>query len=380
MPPSAPNLFEALFDFHPREYHTPKENFLTEAFAYLLRTDEAVRNCWLSVLVAKNVEDATCDITTRPTEKDSDSETSIYPDLLIEGQFSDGVPFAVYCEHKWNSPCNLGQLRKYRKASEKKGKHARLAFVGANHKQKREAGTCFPDNSCKCFLWEDVFYALDSLPNKSTLLTEFLVFMKTHGLSPGQPLTVEGMRAFLQASEFIKSLMNMANKLQTDYSWDCIPDRFHASTFVHDAYGRVGIRFETKAWKPALTVGFLYDVTDHKVAFANRDRGIDLFLRIEAMPKDTRNIQSALNVLQAKRSELRKTASSVLLKAERGNGNAYSVLIVQECLADVIEDAKTQAGQLVAIHDRLSTWLRVLFRDGTLEKAFARCGLNSGMK
>lgn len=380
MQSSPPNLFESLFDFHPREDHTPRENFLTEAFAYLLRTDQAVCNRWLSVLFGKSVEDATCEITTRQTEKDLDADTSIYPDLLIDGQFSDGVAFAVYCEHKWDSHCNHAQLRKYSKVCEKKGTHARLVFVGANYKQKREAEACFPDKSCKCLLWEDVFNALVGLPNKSAILTEFLAFMKRHGLSPGQPLTVETMTAFLQASEFIKSLLNFGNKLHTDYSWDFIPRRFHASNYVHDAYGRVGIRFETEEWKPALTVGFLYDVTDHKVAFVNRDRGIDLVLRIEAMPKDTKNIQPALDVIQSKRSELKKTAPSVLVKGERGNGNAYSVLIVRDCLADVIGKAKTQADQLVAIHERLGTWLHVLFDDGTLERAFKKCGLNSGIK
>ena len=50
MHPDSPNLFLSLFDFHPQESHTPKRIFLTEAFAYLLRTDEAVRSVWLSLL------------------------------------------------------------------------------------------------------------------------------------------------------------------------------------------------------------------------------------------------------------------------------------------------------------------------------------------
>jgi hypothetical protein len=321
MQPSPPNLFESLFDFHPREDHTPRENFLTEAFAYLLRTDQAVCNQWLSVLFGKNVEEATCDIFTRQTEKDLDADTSIYPDMLIDGQFSDGFPFAVYCEHKWDSPCNPDQLRKYRKVCDKKGTHARLAFVGANHKQKREAETCFPDKSCKCFLWEDVFNALDTICDKTVILTEFLAFMKSHGLSPGQPLSVERMTAFLQASDFVKSLLNLVNKLNANYSWGDIPERFHASNYVHDAWGRVGIRFETEEWRPALTIGLLYDETDHKVTLVNRSRGIDLLLRIEAQPKNTKNIQPVLDALEAKRKELKKTAGSVLLKGERGNGN-----------------------------------------------------------
>jgi hypothetical protein len=376
MKPSLPNLFESLFEFHPR----PKENFLTESFAYLLRTDEGVRNCWLSLLLGRKIERAACEVFTRQTERDVEDDTPVYPDLVLVGQLSNGERFAVYCEHKWDSPCNQGQLKRYHKVVLRTGSHAHLVFVGATLTQRSDAERCFFDKCFKCFLWEDVFNALDGVPNKSPILKEFLDFMKSHGLSPALPLTVETMRAFLQASGFLKSLLNFANKLNTNYSWDVIPNRFHASNYVHDAWGRVGIRFETEEWKPALTAGFLYDETDHKVKLVNREKGIDLLLRIEAEPKNTRNIQPALAVLDQKRKDLKRTAASVLLKGEHGNGNPYSVLIVRECLGGVIENANTEGEQLEAIHKKLTQWLQVLFKDGLLEKAFKKCHLDSGMK
>jgi hypothetical protein len=188
------------------------------------------------------------------------------------------------------------------------------------------------------------------------------------------------MAAFLQAADFVKSLLNLAHKLQANYPWDGIPQRFHANNYVHDAWGRVGIRFETKDWKPAITVGFLYDESDHRVTLVNRDKGIDLLLRIEAMPKDTKNLGPALDVLKAKQKELKRTAASVLLKGERGNGNAYSLLIVRDCLGGVIGQAKSQADQLTAIHKKLTTWLEILFKDGRIKDAFKKMGLDSGMK
>jgi hypothetical protein len=152
-----PNLFEALFDFRPRDGHSPKENFLTESFAYLLRTDGAVCNRWLSVLLDRDINGGTWEITTRQTEADVDAGTSIYPDLLIDGESSDGDQFAFYCEHKWDSRCDAAQLKKYGKLAARKGQHARLVFASANYKDKCEAATCFPDGGCDCFLWEDVF-------------------------------------------------------------------------------------------------------------------------------------------------------------------------------------------------------------------------------
>jgi len=380
MKPLPPNLFESLFDFHPREDHTPRENFLTETFAYFLKTDQSVCGAWLSILLGKNTEVTKCEITTRQTETDQDTDAPIYPDLLLEGQLSDGEQFAVYCEHKWDSPCNHEQLRKYRKVADKKGRYASLAFVGATYKQRSDAEKCFQDKSCSCFLWEDVFNALDVLPDKTAILSEFLGFMKSHGLSPGQPLTVEWMKAFLDASGFLESLKRFANRLNTDYPWEILPERFLAVRDVKDSWGTAKICFETIGWKPAIWLGFLYDTADHKVDLINRDKGIDLLLRIVAEPRDTKNIQPVLNILEAKRKELRKTAASVLLKGERGNGNPYSVLIVQDCLADVIANATTEADQLAAIHTKFTTWLHALFDDGSLEKAFKKSHLDSGMK
>jgi hypothetical protein len=130
------------------------------------------------------------------------------------------------------------------------------------------------------------------------------------------------MIAFLQGADFVPSLLNLAHKLQANYPWNAIPERFHTNTDVGNAYGRVGIRFATKDWKPWLTVGFLYDVSDHRVTLVNSEKGIDLLLRIEAYPKHTKNLGPALEVLKAKQNELKKTAPSVLLKGERGNGNS----------------------------------------------------------
>jgi hypothetical protein len=372
---SQPNLFQSLFAFHPRECHTPKENFLTESFAYLLRTDGRLCSAWLSRLLGIKADEAVCEIWTRGTERDVEAKTAIYPDMLIKGQLADRKHFAIYSEHKWDSACDRGQLKKYAKLAQSQS--AGIVFIAASYKQISDAGQCLPKSAC--FLWEQVYETLDALCDKSPLLMEFLTFMKTHGLSPAQPLTIERMKAFLQASDFIRSLENLVNKLRLDYSWDGIPKRFLAETYVHTAYGRVGIRFETPDWRPALTVGLLYDTTDHKVAFINPERGIDLMLRIEAEPKNTTTIQPALDVLNKKRTELRKTAASVLLKGERGNGNPYSVLIARDCLANVISDASTAADQLNLIHERLTTWLKILFKDGTLEGAFKKSGLDSGM-
>ncbi len=285
-----------------------------------------------------------------------------------------------------SGPGDIGFARGVPERNLGRGIQNRLAFAGVAGAEQRCLGNRQPGESSghkagfrsSCCISDD---ARATTPDKTTILAEFLTFMKSQGLSAGQPLTIERMTAFLQASDFVESLLSLIHKLDTNFPLDAaIPHRFHDYKQIHDAYGRVAIRFATKDWKPFLSVGFMYDVRDHRVVFVNPDKGIDLLLRIEADPKHTKNIQPALDVLKEKRKELQKTAASVLFKGERGNGNNWSVAIIRDCLGDVIENATTEAEQLKAVHKRLVTWLGVLFNDRKLEDSLKRSGLGSGMK
>lgn len=377
---SPPNLFNSLFEFHPRDGHTPKENFLSEAFAYVLATCDAARDAWLSRALGRPVRANQFEVTTRQSEHDEDF-VSVFPDMRIQGVLDDETPFDIYSEHKWNSHCNPGQLRRYLKLVSKHGNHSSLVFIGASRCQKKEAEKCDARLKGKAFLWSDVFEALELINAKSDLLVQFLDFMKTHGLSPGTAIQPSVMVAYIQSTGFLASLVHCANKLNDDFEWDCFPARYRTddSREVRNRWGRVAIEFTTPGWKPTISVGFLFDEYDHGVTFVNRQKGIDLFLRIETAPGEQKHIAPALVELDRKRKKLANLASSVLLLNESGNDNSHSLLIMRSCLADVIQSTATQPAQLETIHATVSGWADALFDDGALEGVFKQAGLDSGM-
>ena len=55
MSESPRNLFNALFDFRPREGFSPAENYLSEAFAYALETCDGACDTWLSLALGRKV-------------------------------------------------------------------------------------------------------------------------------------------------------------------------------------------------------------------------------------------------------------------------------------------------------------------------------------
>src|SRR5690349_4682080 len=114
---SSPNLFNALFQFHPREGHTPKENFLSEAFAYVLTTCDAARDEWLSLAMGRRVQASQWEVITRQSERDDETGEWFFPDMKITGTLNDAGQFDLRSEHKWDSPLKSDQIRCYLKGA-----------------------------------------------------------------------------------------------------------------------------------------------------------------------------------------------------------------------------------------------------------------------
>ena len=361
----SPNLFNALFEFYPREGHTPKENFLSEAFAYVLRTCDEARDAWLTRVLGRSVKSIQCEVTTRQTERDEDG-IAVFPDMKISGM-RGGQQFEVYSEHKWNSPCDSNQIQRYLKVMQKRDEHCQFVFIGASDYQKRKAEYSDARMKGKTFLWEDVFQTLVSLSIKPEMVIQFLDFMKKNGLSPGEPISIQQMQAFLESSGFLARLHHYAAKLLNDYSWSEIPARYRQKSRVEDRWGRDGLIFDTPDWAPTLTAGFLYSTADHAVSLTAPNEGIDLFLRVEGNPTTNPEPSAVLKALGEKVDPLRQLGARVLLKQDCGNGNLWTLLIAQKSLAALMAGKFKEREHLDAIYDTLNQWLIVLFRDGKLE-------------
>jgi hypothetical protein len=265
------DLFSSLFEFIPRENRSPKENFLTELFGYVLRTSEGAREAWVSFVLGKTVHCEVVEVTTRATERNEENR-SVYPDLQIEGTLTGEEPFSIMSEHKWDSPCDHDQLRKYHAIAVTK--QAEFCFIGANRRQLVEARKCGPAVD-KGMLWEDVFRMFNALENKSEVLKELLAFMSTQALDPGKALSIEQMNHFVRGIGFIDSLERTAHILLNEFDWESVPSRYKKlNPKVTNRFGRVAVEFTTPEWKPTLPIGFLYDLSDYKVQFVTSHRGL----------------------------------------------------------------------------------------------------------
>lgn len=365
------NLFNDLFTFKAKENFSAKENFLTESFAYFLQHNKKVCEAFVERVLGYHVEVETgYELTTRLVEPLGNR--NCFPDLKLVFRTSTGVCCAILSEHKWDSEIRPDQLIDYETVLKSmKADEKRLVTIVERADQKRAAETTPLKMPTTHLLWEDVYEILRDVDDQDLLLSEFVDFMKAKKLNPGPPIETETMQAFLVSVTFKPQLLRYADKLLNEYDWSVVPKAYHSKPEVRDRYGRIALEFKTAGWNPTLTLGFLYDPSDHLVTFTTPGESIDLFLRIEADPNTNKEAQSALFALRQKAEPLRLTGSRMLLRDEPGNGNRYSLLIVQESLLSAIGKLNEERAQIEAIYNKLHGWLSCLFKDRDLEKALS---------
>jgi hypothetical protein len=196
--------------------------------------------------------------------------------------------------------------------------------------------------------------------------------MKSQNLNPGRPIEANVMRAFLASAGFTSQLTRYADKLLAEYDWPGVPGAYRSDPKVKDRWGRIALEFTTPGWNPALTMGFLYDATDHGVTFTAPGESIDLFLRLEADPATNKDADEVLCALRQRAGTLRGLGARVLLRGDAGSGSRYSLLIAQQSLADVIQGLPEERAQIQPVYDKLASWTACLFQDQSLAGVLAK--------
>ncbi|MGR5299223.1 hypothetical protein ACPV5U_27985 [Vibrio mediterranei] len=257
---------------------SPIENFITEAFAWLLRNDKDVRRA-LSQLLKSKGTNKPIPFEQLPESDIFDTQVSFngkYPDMLWSSHDDN---WSVIFEHKVWSELHENQLSNYRNyAKEHLGKPFILVLITAHAGQHRQS----PDIALCWYEVAEKISAIDSGDLKQKWIRdEFTELLKSNGLinmSPVNPLSIayyfEAKRLENQLYDIAKRCINRDWPIQT---FDCgslynrTPLQRNARG-KSDAWGRIGLEFNnvTKeysdgGWNPGIFCGFLIDGEDHCV-------------------------------------------------------------------------------------------------------------------
>jgi hypothetical protein len=91
-------------------------------------------------------------------------------------------------------------------------------------------------------------------------------------------------------------------------------------------------------------------------------------MRIEAEPNTSKDCEKVLSALRQKAEQLRLLGTRVLVRDDPGNGNSYSLLMVQESLQSTVGKFSEERAQIEAIYHKLHDWACCLFGDRLVEE------------
>jgi hypothetical protein len=366
---TARSVFSTLFTYRNRQRITPRENFLTQAFAYVLEADKVALSAFLKH-VANEMPEDDADHVTISTQcgfsSTESTERSVF-DMVVRSQVP-GREFILLCEHKWGTGINQDQLRKYRQQLSQSGLKTKLLFITDSIGDRAEAIQAEVDCS---LLWGDVCRLLRGVEGVSQVCEDFLEFLKDQGLAMAGSLTVANMAAFVHSHRLPETMIRYCVEMQSRGNSLGIPSPFFETIAPqHESkHGRVVFQFQHEDWDPGLSMGFLYDgLIDLKLELLNPKCGIDLMMRIEIKAKDrpVSTLGRSLAALERVRSEFKKhepegPPTDVLLLNDDANKNLYTLFLIRTSLADVLRGTDREDKQIDSIHKCLSGWSSIVF-------------------
>lgn len=260
------NLLVNLRKYRPRENTDPLENFITEAFAHLLRSSSVITGALITYINGL-LDDEIAWGEGEYQVSTQENFANKFPDLVLKWETS-----VLVFEHKVRADLHHEQLHYYRQYAAENFNDFRLILITAQEYQHQQSPDC-------AFCWNNVYSLVkkhldDVEPEVLWYAREFMALLKSENLGPVAPINPVAIQHYLEAKaldEQLASLFRLATLPQVD--WPLKPDFV---SVVNDLSKRVeqrfGIEFRpvdndlTRGWFPGVFHGVIFDGSDHKLS------------------------------------------------------------------------------------------------------------------
>lgn len=276
-----PNLFRGLLSYRPRAGGDSRENFLTEAFGYVLAMDAKVAIKIIEAFVENRFEvKRLVSISTQVSLRDETSRG--LPDMKLEVLDRDDQRIHVWIENKWGAFADTDQLTRYLGYLEQYEptvpKH--LVLLTPRHTDAKVCPISKSNIALTHMSWSKI-HEVVTAHRAHAITNEFEAFLSEQELVV-QPIT---LAAACEHHQKVKakedwSVTRLRENLETlcNRVLDVLPKtELSKDAYSIVNYGRVGLwMFDCR-----VTLGLIHDPDDHTSAFLNEARPLDLIVRVE---------------------------------------------------------------------------------------------------
>jgi hypothetical protein len=247
------DLLISLRKYRPREGHDPLENFITEAFCWILKSYGDFSIFFIDHLFEKmNVEKK--DIENHEWSTQANFE-GFFPDMLCE--FNNN--FALVFENKAWAELHHNQIENYRAYAKKNYKeNYKIILITATTKQHNQ-------NPDLALCWSDVYKIIQNWIAQENngndfIFNDFLELIKSEGMAPLAPISQESIESYFAGGTELKSqVIDLSNKIK-NCDWSkakvALPSNKRQEPHLDKSEGRVGL-YLLNDWNLNVFIGFL---------------------------------------------------------------------------------------------------------------------------
>lgn len=251
------DLLTSLRKYKVTDKQDPIENFITEAFAWLLKNYDDFSFFFIKEILEKLNSDLV--VSEKPNWSTQKNFNGFFPDMVCE--FNNN---SLVFEHKAWTSLHENQLNNYKKHSNRIYNTSYIILITADKKQHEQ-------NPDLAFCWYDIYKIIDRwLDNKENeslfMFKSFQNLLVNEGLGPAAPISHNSILSYYSARSFTNNTLELIKRVFNNKQ-----DFFHSIFITEKDYkivnkgkewGRIGLSL-LKNWSPAIFVGFLVDGEDH---------------------------------------------------------------------------------------------------------------------
>ena len=367
-------IFDFLRSYVPSAGRDPKEDYLTQLFAWLLLNVKGLDLKYCEYLL-NNTANSTFTVTnsdtiTVDTQRTLPNGKRI--DLLITVNDNDGF----ICEHKIYSMLSPNQLINYSSMAPGIGSgkgqfHTVLITLGTHQWTQPADVRVLWSSIYQDFLQKElVNYADDSV--HYFMLDQTISYMQNNSLGTYGEITSEAIAGYWETFGLKNAVNNIIGDLRVQ-KWDtkcnnlqhCNTQGFTEPIYHKERWGRVGLEMYSN-WKPGIFVGILWDHSNHGIKPLNeKNGGPDVVILVDMLESDYSKITNS------------QTCADYLEKLNQNHGDfdliEYSkipgywrLVVLRKSLSDVLQGKQGQEEQSNALYETFCEGINFLTKDGDL--------------
>ncbi|MCR5452400.1 MAG: PD-(D/E)XK nuclease family protein [Lachnospiraceae bacterium] len=284
------SIFSYLKSYVPSEGRDPKEDYLTQMFAWILTNIDEAARVYIGFLyekvgeAGKDIEGLRISVSTQEVLKVSDGVGRI--DLLIKVGEDDGF----ICEHKVFSDLSENQIQKYMDNADQLGNRTYYSVLVTYSSSQ------WIQDSDVAITWSDIYSLFEEKIVKSGLLNsnevgafiirEFMAYLHENDMGGYTNIRPDMMRSWFVAPSLEKSLERLFKELVNENWEDACPNLSKSEfggykpSYNGRRWGRLGIDFHAN-WM-GVFAGVLLDPRDHGLYPTDESKGPDFCIFIDS--------------------------------------------------------------------------------------------------